>query len=280
MDILDEGNGSYKNMSSGNLSTGEYFVMTNGNKFYYKDQDYTIFHRANGPAIECSNGVKYWYWDGEEVTEREHAGIVEDMLENQTNKIAQEEFAVSNNIPCIDIASADTHSSKDGKYITAAGEYLQVNNGNKYYLKDKDYKILHRENDLPAIESAYGGKRWYVNGKRHRENGHAIEYSDGSKEWWLNGKNYSENEWNVEMLLRGMNMTKVVQNVADSNNIPCADTRGDTHMHGDKVESAFDIESRLNDKVNDVIRAALNVRMQELEAEMRIIRGKLKVLLS
>ena len=37
---------------------------------------------------------------------------------------------------------------------------------------------------------ADGTKRWYLNGKRHREDGPAIEYADGHKEWWLNGKRH------------------------------------------------------------------------------------------
>jgi len=32
-----------------------------------------------------------------------------------------------------------------------------------------------------------GNKRWYLNGKLHREDGPAIEYSDGTKFWWSNG---------------------------------------------------------------------------------------------
>ena len=37
-------------------------------------------------------------------------------------------------------------------------------------------------------EDAYGNKRWYLNGKLHREDGPAIEYSNGDKYWYLNGK--------------------------------------------------------------------------------------------
>lgn len=29
--------------------------------FYYKDKKYTILHRDDGPAIEWSNGTKYWF---------------------------------------------------------------------------------------------------------------------------------------------------------------------------------------------------------------------------
>ena len=42
-----------------------------------------------------------------------------------------------------------------------------------------------------------GSKFWYLNDKRHREDGPAVEYTDGSKEWFLNGIEYSEEEyWN------------------------------------------------------------------------------------
>ena len=33
-----------------------------------------------------------------------------------------------------------------------------------------------------------GSKRWFVDGKYHREDGPAVEYSNGSKWWYLNGK--------------------------------------------------------------------------------------------
>ena len=33
-----------------------------------------------------------------------------------------------------------------------------------------------------------GTKRWYLNGKLHREDGPAIEYIDSSKAWYLNGR--------------------------------------------------------------------------------------------
>ena len=44
-----------------------------------------------------------------------------------------------------------------------------------------------------------GSKEWYLNGKRHREDGPALELADGRKEWWLNGMCHRENgpaiEW-------------------------------------------------------------------------------------
>jgi hypothetical protein len=49
----------------------------------------------------------------------------------------------------------------------------------------------HRE-DGPAVEHADGYKSWWLKGKRHREDGPAVEYADGDKEWWLNGNPMTE----------------------------------------------------------------------------------------
>ncbi len=59
----------------------------------------------------------------------------------------------------------------------------------RWYLNGK----RHRE-DGPAIELASGAKYWYLNGKYHREDGPAVEYADGTKEWWLNGEEVTEEE--------------------------------------------------------------------------------------
>jgi hypothetical protein len=51
----------------------------------------------------------------------------------------------------------------------------------RWYLNGK----LHRE-DGPAIEWITGTKYWCLNGKYHREDGPAVEYESGSKFWYLN----------------------------------------------------------------------------------------------
>ena len=48
----------------------------------------------------------------------------------------------------------------------------------EWYLNDK----RHRE-DGPAIEWVNGSKQWYLNDKRHRVDGPAYEWADGSKSW-------------------------------------------------------------------------------------------------
>ncbi len=71
---------------------------------------------------------------------------------------------------------------KDGKYT------IEYSNGDKHwYLNGK----RHRE-DGPAVEYSNGAKAWYLNGKLHREDGPAVEYSNGDKDWFLNGKRHRE----------------------------------------------------------------------------------------
>jgi hypothetical protein len=54
----------------------------------------------------------------------------------------------------------------------------------------------HRENG-PAIEWADGSNEWLLKGKLHREDGPALNM-DGRKEWWLNGKPHREDGPAVE----------------------------------------------------------------------------------
>jgi len=54
--------------------------------------------------------------------------------------------------------------------------------------------------ELKIIIDETGIKRWYLNGKLHRENGPAIEYAYGSKEWWLNGKLHREDGPAIELI--------------------------------------------------------------------------------
>jgi len=55
----------------------------------------------------------------------------------------------------------------------------------KYYKNGKQ----HRE-DGPAVIYPDGTVIWKIESKRHREDGPAVIYKDGRKEWWLNGKRH------------------------------------------------------------------------------------------
>ena len=56
----------------------------------------------------------------------------------------------------------------------------------RWYLDGK----FHRE-DGPAIVYEDGVKQWYLNGKLHREDGPAIEYPNGEKQWFFNDEEVS-----------------------------------------------------------------------------------------
>jgi len=68
-------------------------------------------------------------------------------------------------------------------------------NGDKFwYLNGK----RHRE-DGPAIELANGDKSWWINDKRHREDGPAIEWANGDKSWYINDKLHREDGPAIEL---------------------------------------------------------------------------------
>jgi len=92
-------------------------------------------------------------------------------------------------------------------------QYIYIDElGSKYYHKDKEMEIPHRE-DGPAIEWSNGNKSWYLNGKLHREDGAAIEYADGKKAWYLNGNNLTEEKFKDRKLkLFAMGVLNILSN--------------------------------------------------------------------
>ena len=66
-------------------------------------------------------------------------------------------------------------------------EFIQGPAGKEWFLNGK----RHRE-DGPAVERADGSKAWFLNGKYHREDGPAVESATRRKEWYLNGKRHRE----------------------------------------------------------------------------------------
>jgi hypothetical protein len=78
--------------------------------------------------------------------------------------------------------------------------------GKKWYVNGK----LHRD-DKPAFIDQ-GNKEWYKNGQRHREvppgecgsirnDLPAIEWNDGSKEWFIDGKHREYNNYTTPCIL-------------------------------------------------------------------------------
>ena len=69
----------------------------------------------------------------------------------------------------------------------------KYDNGDIYYCK-KDTNIYHNPYG-PAVTWKNGYKIYYINGKRHRLDGHAIIYSNGEGEYWINNKGLSKEEF-------------------------------------------------------------------------------------
>jgi hypothetical protein len=69
-------------------------------------------------------------------------------------------------------------------------QYIKIDeDGSKFYFKDREMNILHRE-DGPAIEYAHGSKFWFINGRLHREDGPAIDQGERAKLWYIHGKRH------------------------------------------------------------------------------------------
>ena len=89
--------------------------------------------------------------------------------------------------------------------------------GSKFYYKDEEFTILHRE-DGPAVERFDGSKSWckvwIIDGKRHRTDGPAIEFADGTKLWFIDGKELLEKVFNATVLI--LKMRAGMKNCDDS----------------------------------------------------------------
>ena len=85
-----------------------------------------------------------------------------------------------------------------------------------WYLNGK----RHRE-DGPAVEYASGGKAWYLNDKRHRVDGPAYEDANGCKVWYLNGERLTEQEFNRRMNKPCSNKAEEVEKARVAYNAAC-----------------------------------------------------------
>ena len=75
----------------------EQYIRINeyGHKFYFKDQEMTIFHRLDGPAIEWSDWSKDFYVDGKRLTKKQFSAMTnEQLLERAEEKAAATEDAL------------------------------------------------------------------------------------------------------------------------------------------------------------------------------------------
>jgi len=69
-------------------------------------------------------------------------------------------------------------------------KYTNISIKEYYNLSEKE-----RQTKSYCVEYFDVTKFWYINGKRHREDGPAAIYSSGRKYWWLYGIEYSFEDW-------------------------------------------------------------------------------------
>ena len=94
-----------------------------------------MLHCNNGPAIEYTDGTKYWHLDG---------------------KLHREDG------PAIECARGTKYWHLDGKLHRENGPAVERTDGTKHWYLNGE---RHREYG-PAIECANGAKYWYLNGER------------------------------------------------------------------------------------------------------------------
>jgi len=52
----------------------------------------------------------------------------------------------------------------------------------------RDIKVEYLGNDKYSFKYRSGFKSWWLDEKRHREDGPAVIFIDGTEEWYLNGR--------------------------------------------------------------------------------------------
>jgi hypothetical protein len=143
---------------------------SDGTKYWYKNGK---LHREDGPAIEYADGKKEWWVYGEQYTEE---GV------EKMEKV----FPILKNIFNF---TKSWYNAKQQLHREEGPALECLNRYKMWYINGK----LHRE-DGPAVEFSDGTKKWYFKDKLHREDGPAIEWSDGTKEWWFHGTKYTEED--------------------------------------------------------------------------------------
>lgn len=136
-------------------------------KKWYKNGE---LHRENDkPALCKFNGERHWYKNGQLHRDGKPAIITEYFMYYYINGQLHRE-------------DGPTQIAKHNKYINKYKNKVDSKN-NVWYQNGK----VHRENDLPAMETEYG-KGWALNWKLHRDNDlPAVEFKNGLKAWFKDG---------------------------------------------------------------------------------------------
>ena len=122
------------------MAVKKYYVTVDDDGFthWHKDAKCKILHRENGPAIECANGDKWWYQNGD--LHRENG-------------------------PAIEWCNGGKEWYQNDQLHRIDGPAIEWSNGSKQWFQNGQ---RHRTNG-PAIEYSDGRKFWYINSEELTE---------------------------------------------------------------------------------------------------------------
>ena len=127
-------------------------VYDNGYKEWYLNDK---LHREDGPAVECANGSKWWYLNGEEVTEEEVMG-------KKSRKAAVEEISrLGQEMDASDNVNSPSHYNQAGIECIDAIK-ASLGDGYQDYCKGNVMKYLWRYKYKNGIEDLKKAQ-WYLN---------------------------------------------------------------------------------------------------------------------
>jgi len=144
-------------------------------EYYYYNGKY---YRENGPSIVMPDGSEY-YIDGNQFKRDDGPAATVIIANTCYNRLKQplNDRIFRHSPKLYEVMSKLKLISKP--YEMLPGEYVV-----KYWFKNNR---IHRDNDLPAIESDLCNI-WVINGEIHRKNEPAIIYSNNACEFWENNQ--------------------------------------------------------------------------------------------
>lgn len=164
---------------------GPAFEFETGTQKWYVDGK---LHREDGPAVTTRDGVSEWWLHGR--LHREGAPAIIHAYGTQPDERARLWFRHGKlhreGGPAVEIGPVSKADIKQA--IDAAQKSGHAFDEAAYRLNCGYYRPLPKIIPRHYLQLHHGDMEWWVNGKRHREDGPAVERLDGTKKWFRCGR--------------------------------------------------------------------------------------------
>jgi hypothetical protein len=190
-------------------------IVKQSDRIIYKNKDNKIHRDHDLPAIEYKNGDLVWCFNDEihrDVKNSEGMSLPAIITKERKLWIKNNRLFREKDLPAIEYVNGDlawvtaeinvgylymysalpypiiryNRITKDSEGNTLPA-FIGHDGTKKWYLNGK----LHREADLPAVIESNGTQEWYVGGDLHRLNDMpAVIKADGTQEWYVAGESY------------------------------------------------------------------------------------------